>query len=303
MPQNKTEPVEIITLSLIIACYAGLAVSTTLVAEFSTLLALILTTGLITLHSSLQHEALHGHPTRIKWLNEMLVFPAVGLLVPYGRFRDTHLAHHHDEILTDPYDDPESNYMDPVIWAALPKGLQAIYRLNNTLAGRIMMGPMISTVHFLLSDLRAFLAGQHQIIVCWSLHILGIIPVIWWLQNIGAMPFWAYFLAAYLGYGILKIRTFLEHRAFEVATGRSVVIEDRGLLAFLFLNNNFHAVHHAHPGVAWYRLPALYFKDRQGYLDRNKGYFFPTYAAVMRQYLLSAKDPVPHPLRPGVRRA
>ena len=77
-----------------------------------------------------------------------------------------------------------------------------------------------------------------------------------WLLAVGAMPVWAYLLAAYLGWSLLKIRTFLEHRAHEAARARTVIIEDRGPLALLFLNNNFHVVHHMHPGVPWYRLPA-----------------------------------------------
>ena len=62
------------------------------------------------------------------------------------------------------------------------------------------------------------------------------------------MPVWAYLLAAYLGWSLLKIRTYLEHRAHEAARARTVVIESRGPLALLFLNNNFHVVHHMHPG-------------------------------------------------------
>ena len=71
-------------------------------------------------HSSLTHEALHGHPTRYARVNEALVIPALSLLIPYARFRDLHLAHHNDSILTDPYDDPESNYLDPAVWAVQP---------------------------------------------------------------------------------------------------------------------------------------------------------------------------------------
>ena len=79
--------------------------------------------------------------------------------------------------------------------------------------------------------------------------------------------------------------------------GRSVIIEDRGPLAFLFLNNNLHAVHHAHPRVAWYRLPALYRARRERFLAMNEGYRFASYAHVFRGYLFRQKDPVPHPLR------
>jgi len=88
----------------------------------------------------------------------------------------------------------------------------------------------------------------------------------------------------------------LEHRAHEFATGRSVVIEDRGLLSLLFLNNNFHIVHHKNPGAPWYRLPGLYVKSRTQYLEMNDGYRYRNYAEIFRRYFLRAKDPVPHPL-------
>jgi len=77
-----------------------------------------------------------------------------------------------------------------------------------------------------------------------------------------------------------------------------VIIEDRGLLALLFLNNNFHVVHHMHPKVPWYRLPALYRERRAHYLERNDGYRYASYREVFARHLLRAKDPVPHPLWP-----
>ena len=58
----------------------------------------------------------------------------------------------------------------------------------------------------------------------------------------------------------------------ERVGGRTARIEDRGPLAFLFLNNNLHAVHHMHPTAQWYRLPALYRADRARYLACNEGY-------------------------------
>jgi fatty acid desaturase len=112
------------------------------------------------------------------------------------------------------------------------------------------------------------------------------------------MPLWAYLLAVWLGIALLKIRTFLEHRAHEKASGRTVIIEDRGPLALLFLNNNLHVVHHMHPEVPWYRLPALYAARRDHYLRRNGGYVYPSYGQIFRDYLWRAKDPVPHPLWP-----
>jgi fatty acid desaturase len=77
-----------------------------------------------------------------------------------------------------------------------------------------------------------------------------------------------------------------------------VIIESRGPLSLLFLNNNFHVVHHMHPNVPWYRLPALYFSNRDHYLRRNEGYLYSNYTQIIREYLFRAKDPVPHPIFP-----
>ncbi|MDH5531470.1 MAG: fatty acid desaturase, partial [Paracoccaceae bacterium] len=112
------------------------------------------------------------------------------------------------------------------------------------------------------------------------------------------MPVWAYILSAYGALSILKIRTFLEHRAHERARGRSVVVEGGMILPFLFLNNNLHCVHHSKPQVAWYKLPAVYAAGRDEYLRRNDGYRFSSYGEIFRRYFLKTKDPVPHPLWP-----
>ncbi len=122
--------------------------------------------------------------------------------------------------------------------------------------------------------------------------------VLGWLGMTQGMPLWAYALAAYMGQSLLKLRTYLEHRAHDAFRARTVVIEDRGPLSLLFLNNNFHVVHHMHPSAPWYRLPQLYAARRAHYLRRNEGYRYRSYAEVFARYFLSAKDPVPHPVWP-----
>ncbi|MDP5335277.1 MAG: fatty acid desaturase [Paracoccaceae bacterium] len=284
------------TLALLILCYAVWAIGTTWAAGWFLPLGMVLVALSAALHSSLCHEALHGHPTRYRWLNEALVFPALTLCIPYIRFRDTHLAHHQDAILTDPYDDPESNYLDAGVWERLSPWQQAVLNLNNRLAGRLLIGPIVSQVAFMAADWRAIRAGDRTVLLGWLWHIPALALVIWWMAALGQMPVWAFVLASYAAISILKIRTFLEHQAHLRARGRTVIIEDRGLLAFLFLNNNLHVVHHMHPKLPWYRLPALYFANRDRYLARNDGYMFPSYGAIFRRYLFKAKDPVPHPL-------
>lgn len=286
------------TVLLLAATYSLWAIGTTIAASASLPLGIALTALAIAQFSSLQHEVLHGHPFRKQVLNEALVFPGLTLFVPYIRFRDLHLAHHHDPNLTDPYDDPESNYQDPAVWARMPAVLKALLRINNTLLGRVLLGPAIGTFTLLRSDLRLALAGDRTVTQAWAMHALGVALVVAWLWAVGAMPVWAYLVAAYIGFALLKIRTFLEHRAHEAARARTVIIEDRGPLALLFLNNNLHVVHHMHPSVPWYRLPETYRANREHYLRRNEGYLYRSYAEIIARYLLRAKDPVPHPLWP-----
>ncbi|WP_126974563.1 fatty acid desaturase [Frigidibacter oleivorans] len=291
-------PAEWPTLLLLVACYGSWGIGTTVLWQLFAPAGFLLVVLAITLHSSLQHEVLHGHPFRNRMLSDLTVFPALGLLYPYGRFRDTHLAHHQDERLTDPYDDPESNYLDPGIWETLPRAVQFALRLNNTLAGRMLLGPLVSAVVFLRGDWDAIRAGDARIQDDWLMHLGGVAVVALWLSQ-AAMPVWAYLPAAYAAMSVLKIRTFLEHRAHEKARGRTVIVEDRGPLALLFLNNNLHVVHHTHPGVAWYRLPAIYKARRDYYLAKNDGYRYGSYAEVFRRHFLRAKDPVPHPAARG----
>lgn len=285
------------TLLLLILTYAVWAGGTWL-WPVSGLLSVIVTGVAIAQFSSLQHEALHGHPFRNPHLNHALVFPALALLVPYERFRDSHLKHHHDPALTDPYDDPESNYQDPAVWERMGRPLRFLLRLNNTLLGRMVLGPAIGTWFFIRGDIALHRAGDRTILRAWMLNGLGVLLVLAWLETMTEMPVWAYVLAAYLGYSLLKIRTYLEHRAHEAFRARTVIIEDRGPLALLFLNNNLHVVHHMHPAVPWYRLPALYAARREHYLRRNEAYVFRSYAEIFRRFLLKAKDPVPHPVWP-----
>jgi len=284
------------TLLLLCATYCLWILATTFAASLSLPLGIALAAIAMAQFSSIQHEVLHGHPFRSRLLNEALVFPALNLAVPYGRFRDLHLAHHHDPALTDPYDDPESNYQDPEVWARMSLPLRALYRINNTLLGRMLVGPAIGTWSFVASDLAAARAGDRSITRAWALHALGLVLIGLWLMTVASMPVWAYLLASYLAYSLLKIRTFLEHRAHEAARARTVIIEDRGPLALLFLNNNLHVVHHMHPTVPWYRLPATYRANREHYLRRNEGYLYRSYAEIFARYFLRAKDPVPHPL-------
>lgn len=291
------ERTEWATFALIVLCYGLWLAVLIWLGGWSLALAVPVAGILVAFHSSLTHEVLHGHPFHSRHLNEALMFLPLNLAIPYNRFRDLHLAHHLDSNLTDPYDDPESNFLDPAVWSGLSGWQKRVLRANNTLVGRMILGPAISQYVFMRNDWRAALRGDRAVLLAWGLHIPGAALVLW-VVSLSPMPVWAYLISAYLGLSLLKIRTFAEHRAHDKTRGRTAIIEDRGVLALLFLNNNLHVVHHMHPRAPWYRLPELYRRGRARYLACNEGYIFRSYVELFRKHAVHAKDPVPHPLWP-----
>jgi len=247
------------TLALVALCYGGFVWAATSLATLSIPLACVACTLCVALHSSLSH-----------------------------------LAHHEDSRLTDAYDDPESNFMDPAVWAQLSRPMRAVMRFNNTLAGRLLIGPALGQVAFMRTDWQLIRGGDRRVLISWLWHLPAAALPVWWIAYTGTFPLWAYFAAVYAGLAILKIRTFLD--AHDEARGRTVIIEDRGPLALLFLNNNYHAVHHIHPQVSWFDLPALFRAGRARYLQINDGYFYRSYAEIFRPHFFKPKDPVPHPM-------
>lgn len=257
--------------------------------------ALLLMTFCAAMHSSLVHENLHGHPTRKRWLNELLVSVNLGLIYPYRRYRETHLRHHHDSRITDPFEDPESYYHAAWRYRAMPGWLRGLLRVNNTLIGRMVLGPLLGGAGFMAQEWRGFQENARGVRRAWALNLLGCLPVIaallWW-----GIPVWLYLLTVVWGaLSLISIRTFAEHRWHEAPDGRTIIVE-RSPLSLLFLNNNLHIVHHKLPNAAWYRLPRLYREKRLEWLVLNHGYVYPNYWALFRGHALRAKEPVEHPV-------
>lgn len=267
-------------------------------SEFGAWVVCPLAAIIVTLQSSLQHEVLHGHPTRNPALNEALVYCSLGLFIPYRRFKSLHLRHHNNDRLTDPYDDPESFYLAWREWDRLPGVIKIILKLNNTLLGRLTIGPAVSLIGFYGSEIRMLRAGDKIVLRAWLHHLAGLVPILFFIVLVGGMPVWLYALAiAYPGMSLLMLRTYAEHRAHENAEARSVIVEFCPIFSLLFLNNNLHVVHHAHPRAPWYKLPEIYRNARADWQRRNEGYVFASYVELAKHYFFKVKEPVAHPLR------
>jgi fatty acid desaturase len=283
------------TVILIISCYAAWAFAGLVIWPAYPIVALLLLGFIIALQSSIIHEVLHGHPTRNGRVNEAFVFLPIGIVWPFRRFKAIHLRHHADERLTDPFDDPESYYQ--ALWQhdELPAAMKFLLRINNTMLGRLVLGPWMACIGFYLADLKPIREGDRPIRVAWALHLIGMAIVLPVVAYGFGIPIWLYVLVpVWIGQGLISVRTFAEHQWSERPEGRTIIVE-RSPLSFLFLNNNLHFVHHRNPTVAWYRLPKIFRDRRDEWVKMNHGYVVPNYFALLKAYAFKAKEPVIHP--------
>lgn len=292
---NSKYRIEWPTVGLLALCYVGWGASGLLLYPVAPLLALAAMAVLSALHSSLQHEALHGHPTRDPRVNEVLVSLPLCVFYPYRRFRQMHLQHHRDERLTDPYDDPESWYRDGDAYVSLAAPLKWLLEVNNTLAGRVVIGPALMIFGFYRDEFSRFRRGERGVRKAWLHHAGGLAALALTLEAIG-IPLAAYLAVAYAGLSLIAIRTYCEHRWHDRPEGRTLIVERGGLLGALFLNNHLHLVHHKRPRAAWYELPALYRSECQIWHRMNDGYVAASYWTIVRAFAFRRKETVVHPV-------
>lgn len=293
---QRTGNREWITFLVICGTYAGLATLLWFTPSLPWWVVLGPAAYLVALHSSLQHEALHGHPTRNRLVNEALIYINPSFWFPYRRYRKMHLQHHNDEHLTDPVLDPESYYMLPDHWAGLPAPMKQIYMAHNTLAGRILLGPIIGVLRFWSAEARRIMRGDREVIAGWLLHVPACAITLIYASWFCGVPVWMYVvLYAYPGIGLSLVRSFCEHQAVRDVGERTIVVESGPLMSFVFLNNNLHVAHHTQPRLAWYDIPTYYSRNRDELLRKNRGYLMHGYGEIARRFLLRPKEPVAYP--------
>ena len=293
---RRVAPVELPTVLLIVATYAGWLWVTHAYRHWPLMVVVPVTTILIVLHGSVQHEVLHGHPTRWTVVNRLLAIVPLTLWLPFIRYRQNHLAHHTDARLTDPLDDPESFYWRPEDLAKSNPITRALLRIQQTLAGRVIVGSVWHVVTFLLGDLRDLARDKNGIRLIWMEHLLWCVPVVLWLKWVCSMPLWLYFFAmAIPANGMVLIRSFAEHRALPEVRQRIATVERSWILGPLFLFNNLHSLHHESPWLPWYQYNARYRAERGRLLAENGGLVYDSYLEVARRFLFRPHDALEHP--------
>ncbi|OON42115.1 fatty acid desaturase [Izhakiella australiensis] len=286
---------ELPTWGLIVIIYSGWFISLTCWQTIGLLPATLLLIWFTSWYMSLQHELIHGHPTRHAGFNQLLGLLPLAIWYPYGLYRDSHLAHHRNQQLTLPDDDPESYYFSAASWQRFAPWQRQVIRIRNTFPGRLLLGPLLDILQTLRALLVAFYRRQYRAMAMWLVHGVLLAGLFTLMTHLDFSPGYFLLFISYPALSLTKVRSFLEHRAADDPLARSVINEAALPWRVLFLNLNYHSVHHDLPGVPWYGLGKIYLRYQETYQQRNHGFVVRGYGEWLRRFLLTAVEVNEHP--------
>lgn len=287
------------TVLLAVVIYGGWGLLTLFWAALPYPLLFVLGGWIVAWHGSLQHEVLHGHPTRFRMINDAIGWPPISIWLPYRLYKRSHLKHHNDDWLTDPIEDPESYYFTGEHWARTGAAGRMLATINNTLPGRLILGPLIAVAALFGSEAALIAKGDLRNLGIWLRHALGAGVVLAWAILVCGMPLWIYLTAfVYAGLAFSRLRSFAEHRYAGEKEERTAIVENTPAFGLLFLHNNLHIVHHSRPQLAWYKIPRLYKAERDAFIRLNGGLVYNGYWEVARRYFFRMHHQPVHPHYP-----
>jgi fatty acid desaturase len=249
-------------------------------------------TYLVAWHFSLQHEAIHSFRSAPRWLRTAVVMPPLGLWLPFPLYREAHSKHHQNTYLTRPGIDTESFYVRQADWPRLSPIRRALLAANQTLAGRVLVGPILRLEKLVVRELTR---GDLAHVPHWIVHVILVAALFWYITAAG-MKWWQYVLfIAWPAFGLGWVRSFAEHRYGRRPGERTAITESNAFWSLLFLNNNLHAVHHVFPAMPWWQIPGYWRAHREQILEHNGNLYFRGYGEIARRWLVKPVFTPPHP--------
>lgn len=296
-----TGAVEWPTMAVVGGVFGSYGLLTWFHASVPTWLLIPLLGAVITWHGSLQHEVIHGHPTKWVRVNRLIGRTTLDLFTPFEHYRRTHLLHHRDQYLTDPTIDPESFYVTADRWAATGPVMRRVLVAHHTLLGRLLLGPFLTLIGYTADQARQAVTGERMPGEgCprrrWLGHAPFVLLTVAWLAYVRFSAF-TYFWCICVAIAGVQLRSFAEHRRTPDGRPRTAMVHTVAPLGLLFLNNNLHAAHHARMSVPWYELPRFARSIDADELARHGAGLYSGYFDLARQYGLRTID---SPVYPGV---
>jgi fatty acid desaturase len=208
-------------------------------------------------HLSLQHELVHGHPFRNSKLNAALASLSLTMWVPFLSFKRDHISHH-NTTLTHPELDTESYYSMPERWQHSGRFLRSIYWANRTIAFRLTIWSVFSTVQYFFADAWRAIRNVDNARSAWALHIPALIAVTYIVNNLAGMSMIEYLIGGvFASHSLNMMRSFAEHKTLGDESTRTAMIDAGRVMSLLMLNNNLHIAHHDEPSAPWYKVPEV----------------------------------------------
>jgi fatty acid desaturase len=285
------------TVCIAAATYGGFVSLTWFYQALPLGLAVLAGALILTLHSSLQHETIHGHPTGDRRINRILGCVPLTLWLPYELYRESHLAHHaqSSDELTNPAFDPESHYLKKD-FVGSNGAVRLLLLANRTLAGRLVIGPALSIARLWSRETSQILNGDQHHRRIWIRHFAATAFVVTWVVGVCGVPLFAYLIMIYASISLSLIRSFTEHRAHPDPRFRTAVVQAHSFWGWLFLHNNLHVAHHSAPETPWYELPKLW-RHMRGQTLLNEDLIFDRgYSEIFRRYLFKPVIELEFPL-------
>lgn len=243
------------TLILAVVVYGGWFATVFLHKQMPWWATFVLLTWFGAWHLSLQHELVHGHPFRNAKANAALASLSVTMWVPFLSFKRDHISHH-NTTLTHPKLDTESFYTMPESWQTSGRILRAVYWANRTLAFRLTVWSVYSTIGYFIADAWRAVRNVENARSAWALHIPGLIAIVYIVNNLAGMSIAEYLISCvFASHSLNMMRSFAEHKTIGNESTRTAVIDAGWLMSLLMLNNNLHIAHHDEPSTAWYEVP------------------------------------------------
>lgn len=282
---------------VVLALYGGWATLLWFHASLSWWIKTPVGAYLVAWHFSLQHEAIHSFLSAPAWLRRAVVMPPLGLWLPFPLYFAAHRKHHQNTHLTEPGVDTESVYVRAADWAAMPAWKRGMLLANQTLLGRVTIGPMLRLVRLVIRESRKVASGDFAHVRHWIVHAILVALLFVYISGVCGMTWWHYVVGiAWPAFGLGWVRSFIEHRWGERPGQRTAAVEASWPWGLLFLHNNLHVVHHLHPKMPWWEIPGFYRAHREKLLAHNGNYVFPGgYTEVARRWLVRPAFRPVHP--------
>ncbi len=286
--------VELPTLAVMIGVFGGFGLLTWFHRSIPLWILIPALGYVVTWSGSLQHEVIHGHPTRWPRVNRFIGRFTLDLWSPFEHYRRSHLLHHRDEFLTDPRTDAESFYLTPEKWEAMgPLGRKVMWAYR-TMLGRLLLSPLFTLSGYLSEQAMQAIKGQGVSGEgCprrrWIGHAPFVAVTIAWLSFVGFSPY-VYLAVIYLSISGIRLRSFVEHRWMPDGKSKTATVHAAPPLALLFLNNNLHTAHHAAMRTPWYQLPRISSQMNADEIAASGAGLYSGYFDVARQYGIKPFD-------------